>query len=250
MAKIVAQSKAVTEIEAIHGALIKMEPEFAKSLPPQITSQKFVRTAHSYLLQNMNLLNTDRRTLYDAFMKCAIDGLLPDGREAAIVAYGDKAAYLPMVAGICKKVRQSGEIKTFNALIVHKNDEFKYWVDEMGEHFHHKINYEEPGDPILTYAYASTKDDGFYFEMMTEKQMDQIEKMSKTNKIWKGPFRSEMKRKSAIKRLAKYRLPMSTDLERMVNADNELFHQEEQEEEMKNVSPTRLEAIVESEDIV
>jgi hypothetical protein len=43
-------------------------------------------------------------------VKLAQDGLLPDGREAAVVMFGNKAQAMPMIAGILKKVRQSGEV--------------------------------------------------------------------------------------------------------------------------------------------
>jgi recombination protein RecT len=82
----------------------------------------------------------------------------------------------------------------------------------------------ERGNPFLTYAFAITKDGGFYFEEIDEKQMGEIEKASRAKMgPWKGPFRDEMKRKSAIRRLAKYRLPSSTDLDDIIRRDDEFF---------------------------
>jgi recombination protein RecT len=43
-------------------------------------------------------------------VRLAQDGLLPDGREAAIVKFGNKAQAMPMIAGILKKIRQSGDV--------------------------------------------------------------------------------------------------------------------------------------------
>lgn len=61
---------------------------------------------------NPALLSADRQTLFQACMKCAQDGLLPDGREAALVIFRtkkkidnrdvwvDAVQYMPMVAGV------------------------------------------------------------------------------------------------------------------------------------------------------
>ena len=103
---------AITPINEVRQSLERMKPEFARTLPPQIDPEKFVRVSITAVQNMPALLECDRKTLYSACMKCATDGLLPDGREAAIVKFGSSAQYMPMVAGIMKKVRQSGELLT------------------------------------------------------------------------------------------------------------------------------------------
>uniref|UniRef100_UPI00195373C4 recombinase RecT n=1 Tax=Klebsiella aerogenes TaxID=548 RepID=UPI00195373C4 len=46
-------------------------------------------------------------------------GLLPDGREGAIVEFSGKAQWMPMIGGLRKKVRNSGEIATWEAHVVY-----------------------------------------------------------------------------------------------------------------------------------
>jgi recombination protein RecT len=130
-----------------------------------------------------------------------------------------------MVGGICKKVRNSGELATLDSQVVHEKDEYDSWTDEKGPHFKHKKARGERGKPIITYAYATTKDGSFFFEELTEEDIQAIRSASKAKDSgpWAGPFADEMRRKSAVRRLAKYRLPSSTDLDTVIRRDDELF---------------------------
>lgn len=206
-------------------AISKMEPEFAKALPPQIPSAKFVRVASTAIRNNPNLADpakVDRLSLYAAFHRCAQTGLVPDGREAAIVPFKGKAQFMPMVSGLCKLARNSGEIKTINAQIVYKNDSYEHWIDESGEHFKHVPARGDRGDVSLVYAFCQTKDDGVFFEELNMADIDAIQKMSRADDgPWKGPFRTEMMRKSAIRRLLKYRVPSSTDVDDIIRENDE-----------------------------
>lgn len=227
----VANDKAVTKrpIEQLRDQVIQLQPQFAMALPPHIQPEKFVRVTMTAIQNNPDLLTCDRQSLLSSCMKCAADGLLPDGREAAFVTFNTKsgglvAQYIPMVGGICKKARNSGEIATIDAQVVYEKDQYEAWADEKGQHFKHVKERGDRGNPILTYAYAITKDGGFYFEEVDETQMGAIENASRAkNGPWKGAFRDEMKRKSALRRLAKYRLPSSTDLDEVIRRDDELF---------------------------
>lgn len=242
--------KAAKPIDEVKQSLRNMQGEFQMALPPHIPAEKFMRVAVTAVQTNPDIvLKCDRQSLYAAFMIAAQDGLLPDGREAAVVPFKGKAKYMPMVAGICKKARNSGEISVLNAKSVYSKDEYESWTDEKGEHFKHVMARGDRGEYLLTYAYAITKDGGLFFEEIDATEMDKIEKVSQGNNTpWKGPFRDEMRRKSAIRRLAKHRLPSSTDLDEAVRSDDEFY-------DLKNVSPTtvgpgepkRLTALIEGE---
>ena len=71
-------------------------------------------------------------------MKAAQDALLPDGREGALVIYRtklrtndgqerwvDAVQWMPMVWGLMKKARNSGEIASITAHVVYRHDHFK-----------------------------------------------------------------------------------------------------------------------------
>lgn len=228
--------QALAPIDELSNALSKMAPEFKHMLPASVSVDKFLRTLKTALRVNSKLVGCDRQSLYSEAMKCAQDGLLPDGREAALVPFGKGdadtapvAKYMPMPAGICKRARNSGEIVTIDAQEVFEKDTFEAWTDEKGPHFKHtRFRGGDRGKFILVYAYAVTKDGGLYFEEMDATVIDAIEKMALAkakgkDTPWNGPFKGEMRRKSGLHRLCKYRLPSSSDMEGLLEHDKELY---------------------------
>lgn len=218
-----AAKKAENPTVVLHNQIEAMTPQFAAALPEHVRVERFKRIALTAILGNPDLMGADRRTLFESCVKCAQDGLLPDGREAALVIYKGRVQYLPMVAGILKKVRNSGELATITSQVVYKGDTFRYWVDEDGEHVEYSPEmFGDRGDIVGAFALAKLKDGAVYVEPMTK--ID-IEKARAASSSKNGPWSqwwSEMARKTVIKRLAK-RLPQSTDLDRMlaVDADDE-----------------------------
>ena len=216
-----------TAIESVNSTIKSMESNFASTLPSHVPAKRFVKTILLALAANPTLGTANRQTLYAACMKAAQDGLVLDGREAALVMFKDVVQYMPMVGGIIKKIRNSGELKMIDAQEVFENDDFEAWIDECGQHFKHKKARANRGKPVLTYAYAIMKDDAVYYEEMDEEQMKSVENISRAKgTVWQGPFRGEMKRKTVIRRLSK-RLPMSTDIDRVIRAVDEDYDFEE-----------------------
>jgi recombination protein RecT len=205
-----------------------LKPEIEKVLPTHVTADKFMRVVMTSIAQSPGLRNADRRTLLTSCVKAATDGLMPDGREAALVIFrsGGKelVQYMPMIAGILKKVRNSGELKSIMSNVVYEKDKFRYWVDDSGEHILHEPNVLEAdrGGFLACYAIAETKDGGFYCEVMSRSQVNQVKDVSRAkNGPWKDWF-DEMARKTVVRRLSK-RLPMSTDLLGVITADDNLY---------------------------
>ena len=213
----------ITPMQEVRKSLELMAPQFEMALPKQIAPDKFIRVLLTALQNTPDLVQANRQSLYSAAMRCAQDGLLPDGREAALVMFGSDATYMPMVAGILKKVRNSGELASITSQIVHKNDTFRFWIDGSGENLNHEpLMFGDRGPAIGVYALAKTKDGAIYIEVMDQAQVLAVKGMAKTKKVWEGAFAHEMWRKSAIRRLSK-RLPMSTDLEQVITRDDEMY---------------------------
>jgi recombination protein RecT len=214
----------IKPVDEVRNNLVKMQEQFQMALPPQISPDKFVRVVMTAVGQSPGLINANRQTLYASCMKAAQDGLLPDGREAALVMFGKDVAYMPMVGGILKKVRNSGELASITSQMVYKNDRFRFWIDGDGEHIDHEpLMFGERGDAIGVYALAKTKDGAIYIEVMDKAQVMAVKGASRAKSgPWTGSFEHEMWRKTAIRRLAK-RLPMSTDLEAVIRRDDDLY---------------------------
>lgn len=231
------ETKALAPIDELKGSLSKMSDQFKLALPPHIPVERFVRVMQTAISQNPDLIAADRTSLFAAAMKAAQEGLLPDGKESAIVTFNvnvgtkqapkwiKKAQFMPMIAGILKKVRNSGELAMITSNVIYKNDEFKYWVDQDGEHLiHTPLLFGERGEKIGVHAFAKTKDGAVYIEVLRASQVEDIKNVSKSKDSgpWASAFEDEMWRKSALRRLAK-RLPMSTDIEMVIRSDDELF---------------------------
>lgn len=222
-------SKQLTPVEDLKHAIEDMRPQFQKALPAHIPAEKFVRVVQTAIATNPDIAKASKQSVFAATMKCAQDGLLPDGREAAFVIYFNKGAptvqYMPMIGGILKKIRNSGELASITAELVYDRDDFKFWVDDNGQHIHHAPNmWEDRGELMGAYALAKTKDGALYIEIMSRKQIEDVKNASraKTSGPWAGAFETEMWRKTVIRRLAK-RLPMSTDLDEFIRQDDDLY---------------------------
>jgi recombination protein RecT len=209
-------------VAVIRQNLQVMEPEFKAALPPHIPVEKFKRVALTAIQNTPALATADRRSLFGAFVKLAQDGLLPDGREAAVVMFGNKAQAMPMIGGILKRIRQSGEVARVSAHVVYSNDQFtiSYGFDEDVEHIPPALD-KPRGEPIGAYATAVLKDGSKMLEVMSLEEIEKVRSVSRAAK--NGPWVawwSEMARKTVMRRLSK-RLPMSTDLEEQIFSRDE-----------------------------
>lgn len=220
------QSRALAPIDAIRDGLTKMTPQFAAALPAHIPPEKFVRTTITALQLNPGIVDCDRRSIYASCMKAAQDGLVLDGREAALVKFKDQAQYMPMVAGILKKARNSGDISTIAAHVVYERDTFDYTLGDE-ERISHKPHLGgDRGKPILVYAVATLKDGGKQRAIMTVDEINRVRAVSRAKDA--GPWVQwwdEMAKKTVIRRLAKY-LPSSSDRDQfrdVVERDDELY---------------------------
>lgn len=219
------KTKALRPIDEVRGSLEKMAPQFKVALPSHIPVERFMRVAQTAVGSNPGLLKADRNSLFSACMQSAQQGLLPDGKESALVMFGDKVTFMPMIGGILKKIRNSGELATIVAEIVYEKDIFEYWIDSDGQHMNHRPSmFGDRGKAIGTYAMAKTKDGAIYIEVMTTEQVMAVKKVSRSGSSgpWAGEFQWEMWKKTVLRRLAK-RLPSSTDLDMTISADDELY---------------------------
>lgn len=216
-------SNQVAVIDQLRHQITAMQPQFKAALPPHIPPEKFVRVAMTALQMNPTLQNADKRTLFASFTRSAQMGLLPDGREGAVVMFGSNAQFMPMTGGILKLIRNSGELASLDAQVVYAADKFRYrpGIDEVPEF--EPDWFGDRGEVIGVYAVAKMKDGAAYVEVMNKKQVEAVRAVSRSK--GNGPWVTwwdEMARKTVIRRLAK-RLPMSTDLDNALAEDDELF---------------------------
>lgn len=208
----------------VRGGLKALEDEFAKVLPKHITPDKFTRIVMTTLQDKPDLLMLDRQSLFSACMAAAQDGLMVDGKEAALVPFKNRVKYSPMVWGIMKKVRQSGDLSTLTVNMVFEKDKFRYWVDDDGEHVEHEPTpFSDRGTKVGGYAMMKFSDGGRQIEIMSMRQIKDVQDVSTArNGPWQGAFKEEMEKKSIVRRLAK-KCPMSPELELVVTRDDDMY---------------------------
>lgn len=232
-----AAPRQLSAYESTKQTLVAMQGQIAAQLPPSIKPEKFIGAVLVAVKLNADLLGADKTTFYGACLKCAQDGLLPDGREAALVMFGGKVQYMPMIGGLLKKVRNSGLVKKVSIQVVHENDQFDY---ELGgnDNLTHKPALSDRGDPVAAYAIAWLNDGTMLApEVMSVEEIEKVRKVSRSGE--KGPWKqwwSEMARKTVFRRLAKS-LPNAADLQQVLDHDNENYDLDQPQEPKKPTAP-------------
>lgn len=213
-----------------------MESQFAPMLPPHIPADRFARVVMNAVNREPKLLAVDRRSLWNACMQSAEDGLLPDRREGAIVPFKNRktgnleAVWIPMVGGIRKLVRNSGLLTDLKAEVVYARDTFDYQLGDEPRIYHKP----QPGprdsqSVIYAYSIATFPDAHLSREVMPIEQILQVARKSPAFEAgpWSDPvFFQEMAKKTVTKLHAK-QLPTARDLDRVMRRDDALYQFEE-----------------------
>jgi recombination protein RecT len=215
-------------------------PNFRDALPEEISLPQFKRIVITAVSLNPDLLYANRRSLWTACMRAAFDGLMPDGREAALVVYNtevkqrnpetgldekrrlDMVQYLPMTAGIRKRMRNTGEVLSAIAEAVWSNDKFRYSLGDQPfiEHEAPPLN-EERGEVIGAYAIIRLANGEVIRDVMGKKEIEAARAVSRakdgpmwTNFYWEGA-------KKTVLRRASKQAPLSPTMRRLINREDE-----------------------------
>ena len=125
--------------EMQHGVvavLDKQKAKFEEILPDTLEWSDFRSCFITAVQRNWRLLDADRDSLWLALQDCALAGLRPDGKDAALVIFGDdsedeegnvveskanakkKVQLLPMTWGLCRLVHNTGLVADIRARIM------------------------------------------------------------------------------------------------------------------------------------
>jgi recombination protein RecT len=232
------------ELTRLDGQLVTRQHVLSPMLPVHIPFAKFRATVLTAVSRNPELISADRRSLIGAATMACQDGLLPDGREAALVIFNEwkkegaqwravpKVQYMPMLQGLRKKILQSGEVASLVAKCVYRAEveagAFEYEEGTDGFLRHRpmlELELELNDDDILAaYSIATMRDGSKSFDVMRRFEINKVRQKSQTgatgpgrdgkDRKAKGPWVDwfpEMAVKTVVRRHAKS-LPMSGDL--------------------------------------
>lgn len=202
--------------------------QFQELLPSEIPWDVFKDTFKIAIQRNPRLLEADRQSLWIALQKAAMDGLKPDGREGALVIFGDdsededgkrvatnankpkQVQWMPMVAGLIKLVRNTGEVTGIRAKLVYKGERVEITDEDGVESYKHvrviaadsEIS-DDPANIVGGYAVVNYKDGSWEMEPMSRTQIDRVRAVSRAKKGPWLPWYDEMAKKTILRRLIK-----------------------------------------------
>ena len=220
----------VAPIDAVQKRIGQMGAQLKSVLPSHIDTAKFQRVAMTAIHADPDLLNADRQSLYTALTKAATDGLLPDKREGALTIANTKVkidgrdqyikmvVWMPMVAGIVKKVRQSGEVASMTAKAVYEKDDFDILFGDDDRIYHKPYMAGHPGKMVGAYSIVRLKDGTVSRDFLPMWRIDKAKGAAKTKYVWEA-WPDEMAIKTVIRHHAKL-LPQSTDIEAAFERDD------------------------------
>lgn len=228
------------------------EDSFKSALPAHIPVERFLRVILTATQRNPDLVAADRQSLFNSALLAAQDGLLPDGREGALVIYNTKVKkggkdewvkavqWMPMIAGILKKCRNSGELSSIEAHTVHVNDKFSYRIGIDEQPVHEPDWFGDRGAVVGVYAVARLKDGSRVSEIMSHREVETVRAVSRAKDS--GPWTQwwgEMARKTVLRRLSK-RLPISSDLDDLIRRDDALYQFDEAKADAQRHAPRSI----------
>jgi recombination protein RecT len=203
----VATTRPTNALAQFREQLDERAEDLRMALPAHISPDKFQRTVVTAVQQNPDLLRADRRSLILSCMKCAQSGLLPDGREAALVIFKNRkkingqwqtveeVVFIEMVYGVRKKILQARDADGKPVVsglevnpVYRKEVEAGHFIYEVGldPPLRHRpmldLTMEDADDRniVAAYSIATMADGTKSYKFMRRFQIDKIRETSKT----------------------------------------------------------------------
>ena len=177
------------------------------------SQEAYCRVAMNAMVQTPQIAECDVPSLQQALLAAMNAGLVPDGKEAALVPFKGKAQLIIMVEGRLKLAQQATRGLVVRAMAVYEGDEFIY-TEGLRARIDHVPNPRASNAPEdLIYVYAIARLPGStdpQYDVMSRATVDRYRAFSASPA--RGPWVShfeEMAKNSVLKRLLK-RLPKSS----------------------------------------
>lgn len=209
------------------------EDHLRKLLPSTMSVDKFQAIVVAAVADNMDLLDCDRGSLLKSCLSAAELGLSLNKSmaEADILKVWNgktkrnEAQFRPRYKGLMKLALQAGEVLKIESRLVYANDVFE--VEEgIDPRIIHKHGLSDRGGMVGAYCVWKLKNGETQFEIMNKDEIlairDRSSAKTKDGNVV-GPWKTdeaEMWRKTVVRRASKY-MPLSTEAQRAVQADNE-----------------------------
>lgn len=168
-------------------------------------------------------LDVNPSSFMEALFRVAMNGCIPDGKEAAIAVYKGVATPMFMRDGFVKVLWRTGMIKSINdqTVTVHEYEtgRFDYEEGDQGYITHKMDLMRKDADPVVAaYCVIELVTGGIMREVVPKDELDKIAAMSRSpaRRAWQH----QMHRKAAIRRIMG-KMPRDKHIARLL-ADDEL----------------------------
>ncbi len=216
-----------SDIRALFGDE-RIGAQLARVLPKHLTLDRMLKVAVSCITKTPQLLECTQISLVQSLMVLGELGLEPGGALGLgyLVPFSKGGKYkvcTPIIGyrGYIELARRSGQLSQIEARVVRERDKFDvaFGLEQRLEHV--PTRDPNPGEVVLVYCIARLKDGGVHFEVMTRADVERIRKRSKASSS--GPWVTDweaMARKTAVRQAARW-LPLSPELGRAMEVDDE-----------------------------
>lgn len=181
----------------------------AEVLGKSMTPARFAAIAVNYVRKNPKLQQCDPVSFFACAKRAAELSLNLDGRDCALVPYGQECTMIIQYHGEKKLVERAGNVRLIRAEVLCENDEFTH---NLGRITRHTWDIREPRGKIIgAYCQVIFKDDTEHSEILSLSDIESCRSRSKVqNGAWKTDF-AMMCRKTAIHRACR-QLPWIADI--------------------------------------
>lgn len=188
----------------------EMRGKIAEVLPKYLTAEQMTRVMVGTIARVPKLAECTPASLLNALMLCAQAGLLPDGRNAHLIPYGNNVQVIFDYKGLVQIAERNG-VQNIRAIAVHEKDVFEYGMDGANVTFKWQPNFLGDRGELVAFAATCIRDGNTDVEVMTKAEVDAIRKRSKASSS--GPWvtdYAEMGKKTVLRRMSK-RWPLSPE---------------------------------------
>lgn len=196
----------VGRVQLIKSKLEEHLPQIAGAAAEWINPERLIYVALTAATRQPELQECTVQSLLLAVMESGQLGLLPDGREGALVKYGDRAQFQPMAQGIVALMHRSPGVAKIEARAVLDGDHFEWALGLEPKLVHEPRGPTKDRPVIAVYAIVWWLNGAPpTFEVMDRDQIEEVRAASRApnSPAWTRWY-GEMARKSAVKRASKY----------------------------------------------
>ncbi|QHM39164.1 hypothetical protein C7M37_00140 [Lactiplantibacillus plantarum] len=214
------------------------------SLPPDYSVGNALNSAYLILSDTTKgqplLDKCDQGSVIKALMNMAIQGLSPAKNQCYFIPYGNQLVMQRSYFGSISVVKRLSNVKDIQAQVVHKDDTFKIGGENgvlVVKEF--EPSFENLDKPIIgAFAWIEDLNGNRTYTVMTKKDIDTSWSHAKTKKV-QNEFPEEMAKRTVINRAAKFYINSSSDNDLFVKAVNETTSNEYENDDRKDVTPTK-----------